>query len=184
MIFDPIKLAQEKRVYECVIKVYQSGLSVINAYQENSNYQVIEDTMKSAKTNFLTGNNFKFVCKLVCEGKCYNKEQVFKQYPLIKEGYDKLGVKKLKALGYDSYKIKNELHNIDLAENINDHIMKLFESGKFYSSKDVKVMLNNLYRDLGITKKAKCTDLENVLVINANNKRVDNKLVRGYYIPE
>ena len=180
-IFDELKLAQERRIYECVIKVYQSGLSVINSYLENG-FEVVEDTMKSNKINFLTGNNFKFVCRLVCEDKC-NKSQVFKQYPLIQEGYEKLGIKRLKALGYDSGKIKNELRNIDSAENINEEILKVFESNQFYSSKDVKVMLTNLYNNLGIAKKAKANDLECVYKIKSIRRLINNKQVRGYEIP-
>jgi len=180
-IFDELKLAQERRIYECVIKVYQSGLSVINSYLENG-FEVVEDTMKSNKIDFLTGNNFKFICKLVCENKC-NKEKVFKEYPLIKEGYEKLGTKRLKALGYNSTKIKNDLDNLKSAENVNEEIFKIFESGKFYSSKDVKCMLTNLYLNLGIIKNPKASDLESIYKIKSIRKSINNKQIRGYNIP-
>ena len=180
LVFDEIKLLQEKRVYECVIKIYQSGLNILNAYKEN-NFEVIENDIEFNSLGFLVGNEFKSVCKLVCEGKC-NKEKVFKQFSLIEEAYTKLGAKRLKALGYDSYKIKNELNVLAAKDNIDLEIKKLFETDIFYSNKDIKAKLSNLYTNLGINKKAKATDIEEVFNISVINKKINGKTVRGYQL--
>lgn len=180
LVFDEIKLLQEKRVYECVIKVYQSGLNILNAYKEN-NFEVVEDDMKSNAIGFLVGSEFKSVCKLLCEDKC-NKEKVFKEFPLIEEGYKKLGVRRLKALGYDSYKIKNELNTLASKDSIDLQIKKLFNENNFYSNKDIKTKLGTLYTNLGINKKAKATDIENVFNISVTNKKINGKTVRGYQL--
>jgi hypothetical protein len=125
---------------------------------------------------------FKDCCKQAVEDN-YIPEEVEKYYPLIKEGYEKLGAKKLKALGYCSTKIKNELYNLDSVEDINKEILKTFESGKFYSSKDVKLLLFTLYCNLGINKNPKANDLESVYNIRSIRKIISNKQVRGYEIP-
>lgn len=180
LIFDEIKLLQEKRIYDSVIKVYQSGLTILNTYKEN-NFEVLEETLDDIKSKFLMFNNFKAICKMVCENKC-DKQKVFEEYPLIKEGYEKLGCKKLKALGYDSFKIKNELNNLSNVDEVISKIKQLFEVGKFYSSKDIKVILSTLYRNMGINKKAKSTDIEEIFNVKMTLKLINNKTVRGYQL--
>lgn len=81
---------------------------------------------------------------------------------------------------YNLTKIENEIRNLNSAESINEEILKAFEPNQFYSSKDVKSILNRLYSNLGITKKAKCTELESALSIKAVTKRFGNSVVRGY----
>lgn len=110
------------------------------------------------------------------------REDITKKFPLIKKAYETIGSKKLKSLGYNSFKIKNELKNLDNQDNINTEITKLFITGNFYSSKDVKVKLANLYIKLGISKKAKATDIEEIFNVKFIKKKINTKTVQGYQL--
>lgn len=180
LIFDELKLLQEKRIYDSVIKVYQSGLTILNTYKENG-FEVVEEQLSDIKAKFLMFNNFQAICKLVCDDKC-DKEKVFAEYPLIKDGYELLGSKKLKALGYNSFKIKNELNNLDNQNEIQDKIKSTFEADKFYSAKDVKAILTTLYKNVGISKKAKSTDIESILNTRLIQKKINSKNIKGYQL--
>lgn len=179
LIFDEIKLLQEKRVYECVIKVYQSGLNILNTYKADSKYQ-IEDDSEFINVEFLTKTNSIQMCKLLVEGKC-KPEDIEVRYPLIAEGYRKLGGDKLKALGYSSTKIRNEINNLNNKDDIELAIKKLFTPG-FYPNKDVKVMLARLYKDLEINKTAKASDIGEMFNIKPITKRFGKTTVTGFEI--
>lgn len=113
-----------------------------------------------------------------------NSDQFLKietKYPLIKEAYQMLGENKIKALGCDSYKIKKELENLNSKELIESEIKKTFEKG-FYLPKDVKVIVQSIYDNLGIVKTAKAKDIEPILNTKISSKKINDKVVNGYFV--
>lgn len=120
------------------------------------------------------------ISKLLVEGKC-KPEDIEVRYPLIAEGYRKLGGEKLKALGYSSTKIRNEINNLNNKDDIELAVKKLFTPG-FYPNKDVKVMLARLYKDLEINKTAKASDIGEMFSIKPVTKRFGKTTVTGFEI--
>ena len=179
--FDDILLSQERRVYECVIKPYQSGLHVINTYKEDKNYSVECDQSMFEKSGiFLMSTNFKDVCKLLHQGKG-NLIEARKQFSLLDKAYPVLGMKGMYKLGFDSFKINNALSAVDNSEVIESEIKKTFTKG-FYIPMDIKVTLQCIYDNLGIVKKAKAKEIESIFNLKLSSKKVNGKVVKGYFI--
>jgi len=182
LLFDNILLSQEKRVYECVIKPYQSGLHVINTYREDKNYSVeCEQSMFEKSGVFLMSTNFKDVCRLLYQGKG-NLIEARKEFPLLDKAYPVLGMKGLYKLGFNSFNINNALSAFDNSEVIESEIKKTFTEG-FYLPSDTKVTLQQIYDNLGVIKKAKATDIEKVFNVRLQSKKSNGKVIKGYFIP-
>lgn len=181
--FDDILLSQEKRVYECVIKPYQSGLHVINTYKEDEKYSIECDQSMFEKSGvFLMSTNFIDVCRLLNQGKG-NLIEARKQFPLLDRAYPILGMKGLYKLGFNTFKINNALAAFDNTELIEMEIKKTFTEG-FYIPSDVKITLQSIYDNLGIIKKAKAKDIESIFDTKMSSKKINNKVVKGYFIKE
>lgn len=181
--FDDILLSQERRVYECVIKPYQSGLHVINTYKEDEKYSVECDQNMFEKSGvFLMSTNFIDVCRLLHQGKG-NLVEARKQFPLLDRAYPILGMKGLYKLGFNTFKINNALSAFDNSELIESEIKKTFTEG-FYIPSDVKVTLQSIYDNLGVIKKAKATDIEKIFNIKPKSKKSNGKVIKGYLIRE
>ena len=181
--FDDILLSQEKRVYECVIKPYQSGLHVINTYKEDEKYSVECDQSIFEKSGvFLISTNFIDVCRLLHQGKG-NLIEARKQFPLLDKAYPILGMKGLYKLGFNTFKINNALAAFDNSELIETEIRRTFTEG-FYVPGDVKVILQSIYDNLGVIKKAKAKDIELMFNTKMSSKKINNKVVKGYFIRE
>lgn len=181
--FDDILLSQEKRVYECVIKPYQSGLHVINTYKEDEKYSVECDQSMFEKSGvFLISTNFIDVCRLLHQGKG-NLIEARKQFPLLDKAYPILGMKGLYKLGFNTFKINNALAAFDNSDLIETEIKRTFTEG-FYIPSDVKVTLQSIYDNLGVIKKAKAKDIETIFNTKISSKKINNKVVKGYFIKE
>ena len=177
--FDELLVLLEKRVFKNIIQVYKNGFSV-NAFYDNSNrFQVSND--KSIKFKFIVTKNFKRTCELLLANEI-DVETASNSFPLIKEVVEYLDVKDLKKLSFSQTKIRNAINNKKYTTTLNTEIKKLFAIGNFYSSKDVKVKLANLYKELGLTKKAKASDIEEVFNVKFSFKRIKGKPVQGYQL--
>lgn len=176
--FDELLVLLEKRVFKNIIQVYQSGLKV-NSFYENSNKFEL-NTKKSIKLQYVTTKNFRNTCKWL-EEEDIDLEQAINTFPIIKEALDVgLEIKDFKRLQYNLNKVRNEINNIKYQNVLDDKIKQLFEKDKFYSSKDIKIKLENLYKEVGVSKIAKSTDIEEILNIKRTKKTVDGNRVNGY----
>ena len=108
--------------------------------------------------------------------------------PMIKEAYEVLGEKKLKALEFRKSEIKKELINVNLNKSVDWKICKHLNLviGKIYDKKELKEKLQSAYDKLGIKAKAKATDLkkwyyiEDKDVRNKNTGSIETKAVIYY----
>lgn len=100
----------------------------------------------------------------------------FKQY-YINPGPDIIRAQSYKEANVKSYVIANSFQN-----DIRSEIIGGFKKGEFYSLKDVKAKLGEIYSDNGINRTAKASDLENHLDCKPTKKIVDGKYENGYLI--
>ena len=177
--FDELLLLRDKRVFKDVIEVYKTGLSV-NSFYENSNRFKLTNK-KSIKLHFMVTKDVKKIIKAYCDEEI-ELEAACKLCSLIHESKDLLTKEDYKRLCYQPSKIRKELNNLKSEGIIDSEIKRKFTSG-FHSSKDIKVLLNIMFRDLGIDKKAKASDIEKVLNIKPLRKFIFNKTVAGYQVP-
>lgn len=57
-----------------------------------------------------------------------------------------------------------------------------FKVGEFYAVSEVKTFLTELYNESGIERKAKGTDINELMTVKACSKRIDSKKVKGFEI--
>lgn len=131
---------------------------ITNQYCEDKDNEIISDLVKEVE---------------------YNKE-----YKYIREGYSKLGYKKLKALEFRKKDIQEELLILDKHKENEYKIVNLlnYRVGSFIPLNEVKESLQEVYNRLNIKINAKATDLN--LYYETKNKFIkrDGKTVRGCVI--
>jgi hypothetical protein len=100
--------------------------------------------------------------------------------PDIRDAYNLLGVKKMKALGLNPTRIKQALADArpEIQQDLQQAVYVEFQLNSFYTLKDIKNKLQGIYDSLGMFKKAKATDLNQWFT--TTNKNVKN--TNGLYI--
>lgn len=101
---------------------------------------------------------------------------------------NKMEPNRIKANGYNKFRISQELDKINnltiYSDSIKSTICSTFNVGEKYLLSDIKTKLQEIYNSLGITKTAKATDLLEyfeVEIYNIANKET-GKRVKGYKI--
>lgn len=174
--FDELLVLLEKRIFKDVIEVYKNGLSV-NSFYENSNRFELSTT-KSLKLNFMVSKNAKNIIKAYCNGDI-DLDSASKLCSLIDESKEYMTKEDYKRLCFQPSKIRTELNNRRSENVIITEIRNKFSKG-FHSSKDIKILLTNLYKELGMDKKAKATDIEKAFSVSPIKKRVGSQVLLGY----
>ena len=136
---------------------------------------IIEKMLAGCKVNFA------MVCESYNTSGDLEKKQIEKLYPLVKEAYDKLGVKRIKALEYRQTAIKKELLLQNKLSSKASKISSVLDLrvGQWVSLKELKTALQEAYDEVGIVKKAKASDIDNYYSMKPLNRREGSKFVRG-----
>lgn len=89
---------------------------------------------------------------------------------LYNEGYNdvayyfnQLPLYRISALGFNSSKLDDEIENNCKKSSIGDLVAIRFQRGRIYAAKEVKEKLQDVYDELGLTGRAKATDLPNFI---------------------
>ena len=69
------------------------------------------------------------------------------------------------ASGFNTWKMNNEIISINMEDNVKKSVESTFEQGKVYTKQEIKIMLQKIYDNLGIDRKAKATDLEKYIKV-------------------
>lgn len=177
--------------YELTQHIYNNGLNVRQAYLEadidpgKQQYTWNEDKDVELVKR-VTTVSFKTLLEQYIELRESNEDlDLIKQYelehPIFKEAYDKLGVKGINSCKFVEDNIKEKLYATDVSKSkeLKNILLDKFSTDTFYTLKEVKAELQNIYNSLGIKSKAKTTDLEVHFNIEYTSKRLDNKKVAG-----
>ena len=177
--FDELLVLLEKRIFKNIIQVYRNGFSVNSFYENSNRFEISSD--KSLKFKYIVTKNFRRTCEMLLNDEI-DIETASNTFPLIQEVVEHLNITDLKRLGYNLTKIRNEINNKKYTSRLEEQIKKQFITGNFYSSKDVKVILSRLYKELGINKTPKANDIEKVFNIKFTKKKLEGKTVQGYQL--
>ena len=115
-------------------------------------------------------------------------ERLEKEYPIFKEAYEKLGVKKLNSLKYNEKDIQDSLY--DKSDLVKDNLFKLFlekvGENNFISKKDAKNLLIDLAKELNIKSSVKTTDLKGskLFELIESTKREGKSKLDGYILKQ
>lgn len=114
------------------------------------------------------------------------REEINKKYPLIKEGIEKIGVKRCKQLLYVQKKIRAAIDNLDAYNEQQDDIdaamREDFKVGEFYPCQYAKIKIQQIYKEFYYKKKAKGSDLTRVFKVKRANKYHKGRATSGYLI--
>lgn len=152
-------------------KVFTGTLTFELPYLEPQVYNLL----KERKTG-----NLRMIIKKYCDG-YLDLDTAVKLCPLLKETNEFMTKEDYKRFGYQPNKIKTELNNIKLQKINVLKIINCFAPG-FYQSKGIKLLLINLYKEFGIDRNAKASDIEEIFNIQPIRKSLKGKTVVGYQV--
>lgn len=136
-------------------------------------FPYVEPVTYSFKLKVIVGNgSFKDNCIRYAENE-QDREILATKFPLIKQAYDKLGVARIKSLGYLQDRLIEELHfkDIKTQELLKIDIQKTLIKGQVYRLSELKDLMNNLYGKYDINKKGKAIDVGNYVSIKIKSLR-------------
>lgn len=105
------------------------------------------------------------------------------QIPMnIKEYYNSLGPEAIRASSYVESRIDRKSRGIPCEDDLLEEITATFIPGSFYSYKQIKSTIEEIYERLGIDRTSKATDLEKWMECKPTKGMVDGKKENGYKI--
>ena len=189
--FNDLSFMCDKRTFKVQKSNYLNGISVKKAISDNKSLLIKNDELWKKiditfKCNVIERDSFEKKMKTYCDLRMkydeldiniptelrYDKE--------ITTYYNLLGANKIKALNYKRSKLKNEVEtNINNKNIILNQIVNVFVNNERYTKEQIKNTLQNIYDNLGLSKKAKTTDLSDFGIytkevkITINGKRIN-----------
>ena len=191
-----IEISQE-RGWEVSQKDYQDKISVTKSLESlTSNISEYQSNLEKEVQDFLDNKFYKTgifreKMKMYCEfmDKYQGNKEVsdiiyFKiKDPKYRKYYNFYGTKGCKSKGYFEDKLKLGMIDTSKSDELFSAIHNKFKAGEKYTLKEIKSVLQDIHRDLGITSKPKATDLDkyfglsSVLITESSGKRT-----RGYLL--
>ena len=80
--------------------------------------------------------------------------------PKYRKYYNFYGTKGCSSKDYEEKKLELGMIDVSKESELSSVVYKKFQIGSRYTLKEIKLVLQNIYRDLGITSKPKATDLD------------------------
>ena len=176
---------------------------VIKDYGEDSISKYLEVTKKKemkvySEDSKINSEIIKFINTYETLTTIYDKLKMLCEYPVskeviqivldqigehdnIKSYYISLGSQKLRALGYDKYKIEKELGIVTFSyELLESSIYSEFKVGDKLTLSSIKDRLDYLYKSISYTATPKATDLEKFFEIKNSSIYEDGKKIKCY----
>ncbi len=186
VVFNDLAMFNEIRAWDIQKSQYIDGCQVMRSI-EDATMSITEDKILES---FLLAFNVTFEDKMrmYCEFLQYHPDykaqlEWLPQIPMeIKTYYNTIGPNNLRTMSYKKANIKQHLGYVDLQDSIKAAASSMFAKGQFYTLKQTKEMVQSIYDNYGVAKKAKATDLEELLDCSASKQTVDGHRENGYVI--
>ena len=190
-----IEISQE-RSWEVSQKDYQDKISVTKSLESlTSNISEYQSDLEKEVQDFLDNKFystgiFREKMKMYCEfiDKHQDNKEVsdiiyFKiKDPKYRKYYNFYGSSGCKAKGYFEDKLKLGMIDTSKSDELSSVINKRFQVNSRYTLKNIKQILQDIYRDLGITSKPKATDLGRYFNLSSVSITENGKRVNGYLL--
>ena len=169
-----------------VTKSLESLTSNISEYQSDLEKEV-QDFLD---TKFYSTGIFKYKMRMYCEfmDKHNGNKEVsdiiyFKiKDPKYRKYYNFYGTKGCSFKDYEEKKLELGMIDISKDSELSSVVHKKFRVNSRYTLKNIKQILQDIYRDLGITSKAKATDLGKYFNLSSVSITENGKRVNGYLL--
>lgn len=188
---DEFLIKLELYTFKVEQSIYKNGISIVKNYKQNgvvttnTGYEKLDDTMsKGAKIPFkeaflkysnLTNQPFSYPAL----------KAIVDVQPLVRDAYNKLGVKKVKQLRYSKKSVEAALVALEQNSNIDTRIAKILNvyiTVGFNNTDKIKSALAEAYKLEGINKAVKATDITTYFEAESKTKKIDGKTQRGFEI--
>ena len=183
--FNYLVMIAEQRAFDIQRIDYKDRFSVFNTINNTFNLKNEEDSMKVREilneidSRTVLSEKLRYLCEIEISEDI--REIVENQMDERIRGFLSLGKDKLKAAGYNTYKLDKALETLDSTQLIN-LIMDSFHEGDRMSRAEVKTQLKNIYISCGVKKSAKAVDLQEWFEIEEISFRKNGKVIRGIEI--
>ncbi len=184
--FNNYMVLNDRRRWEISHGTYVNGAVMRKAYlqagfnvEQNQKSHGKEDADFSSEfLKHLTSLTFKDICLEYIKKHEELDEYMATNQPEIHAAFHLLGAKKMKALDYRLNRFKVALGEIqlDTQQDLKDIVYTVFKPDNFYSLKEIKSRLQGIYDSLGMSKKAKATDLNQWFTTTTKNVKNTNGL--------
>ena len=190
-----IEISQE-RGWEVSQKDYQDKISVTKSLESlTSNISEYQSDLEKEVQNFLDNKFystgiFKYKMRMYCEfmDKYNGNKEVsdiiyYKiKDPKYRKYYNFYGTSGCSAVNFEEKKLLLGMINESKESELSSIIYKRFKIGDRVIPGEVKIILQDLYRDLGITSKAKATDLGKYFKLARTKITLPNKKTKEGYL--
>ena len=176
-------------------KVYLGGVTIKLELPEKYEIEKIERDSLKELSSLSAYNLLQEYCKLITDKNnlepeyILNRKKILEQAAYlsissfnIKEVLEKLGKERVKASGFNITKIQYEIDDFDKKDKVKTAVMKEIDKEKFYSCKDIKILLGYIYTRLGIRATAKASDILEYCDAKLCCRKINDKSVKGYQI--
>lgn len=174
--------------------IYKNGIVLRKVYEDTGatttdiDYTRITETMEKAKKisfkdafiRYAELSSSKFQLCIDSE-----LEYLVNSQPLIVDAYNKLGVDRVRKLRYTKKDVEKALCATESTKNIDTKIAKILYTSLqlgFNSSASIKSYIKEAYELVGITDKAKATDITKWYNADEKTIRIDGKPTKGYIL--
>lgn len=174
--------------------IYKNGIALRKVYEDTGatttdiDYTRITETMEKAKKisfkdafiRYAELSSSKFQLCIDSE-----LEYLVNSQPLIVDAYNKLGVDRVRKLRYTKKDVEKALCATESTKNIDTKIAKILYTSLqlgFNSSASIKSYIKEAYELVGITDKAKATDITKWYNADEKTIRIDGKPTKGYIL--
>ncbi len=190
-----IDIANE-RAWDVSQKDYQDKISVTKSLESiSSNVSEYKSDLEKEVQDFLDNKFYKTgiferKMKMYCEFMDQHKRNkevsdvlYFKiKNPKFRKYYNFYGTPGCRAVSYIESKLELGMINTSKESELSSVIHTKFKSGDRVVPGEVKVMLQDIYRDLGVTSKAKATDLKKYFELIRTRITFPDKTVKEGYL--
>lgn len=186
VVFNDLAMFNEIRAWDIQKSQYIDGCQVMRSI-DDATFSITEDKMLESFLLAFNGT-FEDKMRMYCEFLQAHPEykemlEWLPQIPMeIKTYYNSIGPDNLRAMSYKETNIKQHLGYVDLQDSIRAAAGEVFAKGQFYTLKQTKEIVQSIYDDYGVVKKAKASDLEKLLDCSASKQTVDGRRENGYLI--
>lgn len=184
VVFNKYVMMNELRSWEIQKTQYQDGLRVLGAvntaFGSSVNHDLVNAFMADFKGTF-EERMYKYASFLDAHPEC--KEDIQKGVSIpssYKIYYNTLGSDNLGALGWREANIKKALSG--RPEYLAEAVRTAFPIGSWFSFKDLKATLQNVYDECVPGRIAKAKDIVNFVKVKESKRTVDSKRTNGYEV--
>ena len=201
--FDPNLMKLDIFNYKCLHHTYSLSANISNEYTKAGMNVVtsIDNTSDKLLKNDRTRTTFKdavieYDSIMKRKAKAFNYsftdderiKLLTAKYPYIDDAYQVLGMDKLAEMKYKTSNIQQLLIKESPKLDNKAKVAKLlktakgFVEGAFITGADIKRVLGEIYKTIGMNVKPSIDDFRDFAVIDTKQKKIEGKNVRGYII--